>query len=271
MSEDCSHDCSSCAEDCDQKKESFAEELNKKSKIKKVIAVMSGKGGVGKSLVTALLACEMQKNGYKCAIMDADITGPSIPNAFDIHTKAGACEDGIIPEETKTGIKIMSLNLLTDNETDPVVWRGPMVAGVVKQFWTDVVWGDIDYMFVDMPPGTSDVPLTVFQSLPVDGIVVVSSPQKLVSMIVKKAVNMAQIMHIPVVGLVENMAYFTCPKCNEKHYIFGKSNVKEEAADFGIDTFVQIPIDPLMMEKCDNGKVEEVNTLVLEDIVKKLI
>lgn len=271
MSEECSHDCSSCAESCNERKDGFAEELNKKSKVKKVIAVMSGKGGVGKSLVTSLLACEMQKNGYRCAIMDADITGPSIPNAFDIHTKALASEDGIMPEISKTGIKIMSLNLLTDNETDPVVWRGPMIAGVVKQFWTDVVWGDIDYMFVDMPPGTSDVPLTVFQSLPIDGIVVVTSPQRLVSMIVEKAVNMANIMKIPVLGVVENMSYFICPQCGGKHHIFGESDIKKTAEHFNIATVAEMPIDPELTQKCDTGKIEEASAEMLEDIIKKLI
>ena len=218
MSE-CTHNCSSCGESCGERTapQDLHVPANGLSHIGKVIAVVSGKGGVGKSLVTSSLAVAMRRMGKKVAILDADITGPSIPAAFGIHTRAEGSELGIYPAETKTGIGIMSLNLLTEHETDPVVWRGPVIAGTVKQFWTDVIWGDVDYMFVDMPPGTGDVPLTVFQSLPIDGIVVVTSPQDLVSMIVTKAVKMAELMHIPVLGLVENYSYFQCPDCGKRH------------------------------------------------------
>ena len=231
MSE-CTHDCSSCGADCSSR--DLKAPANAKSKVKKVIAVVSGKGGVGKSTVTASLAAAMAKRGRKVAVLDADITGPSIPTAFGIHERAMATEDGIQPAVTPGGIKLMSLNLLTENETDPVIWRGPVIAGVVTQFWTDVVWGDVDYMFVDMPPGTGDVPLTVFQSLPVDGIIVVTSPQDLVSMIVTKAVHMAQMMSIPVLGLIENYSYYQCPDCGAKHAIFGESHLEQEAMQLGL-------------------------------------
>ncbi len=270
----CTHNCSSCSSNCSSKgsenRESFIAEANKLSNIKKVIGVVSGKGGVGKSLVTSLLACEMQKRGHQCAVLDADITGPSIPKSFGIHEKAMGTEDGIIPAKTDTGINIMSVNLMLENETDPVIWRGPVIAGVVKQFWTDVVWGDVDYMFVDMPPGTGDVPLTVFQSLPVDGIVIVSSPQDLVSMIVEKAVKMAQAMNIPVVGLAENMAYFVCPDCNKKHYIFGKNSAEEIAEKFDISAWSELPINPEMAEKVDNGLVEEVDSSIIKELADKI-
>ena len=253
----CTHNCSTCSSHCSDK-ESMKAEANKLSNIKKVIGVVSGKGGVGKSLVTSLLACEMRRRGHFSAVLDADITGPSIPKTFGIHEKAMGTEDGILPAKTETGISVMSINLMLENETDPVIWRGPVIAGAVKQFWTDVVWGDVDYMFVDMPPGTGDVPLTVFQSLPVDGIVVVTSPQELVSMIVEKAVNMAEAMNVPVVGLVENMAYFVCPDCGKKHEIFGHASAPLTAEKYGIPAWGELPIDPAIAEKVDAGKVEDV-------------
>jgi len=224
--------------------------------VKKVYAVMSGKGGVGKSLVTSILAVLAQRSGKHAAILDADITGPSIPKAFNIHEKAVSTDEGLIPATSKSGIDVMSLNLLLENETDPVIWRGPVIAGAVKQFWTDVIWKDVDYMFVDMPPGTGDVPLTVFQSLPVDGIIIVTSPQELVSMIVEKAVHMADMMNIPVVGIVENMSYFECPDCGKKHSIFGESHIDELAAKFKIPSVSKIPIDSSLAQKVDAGQIE---------------
>lgn len=258
MSDNCSHNCSECGSDCSERTapQSLLEPLNKNSSVKKVIGVVSGKGGVGKSLVTAMLAVLTQREGYRTAILDADITGPSIPKVFGIHGKALGCEDGILPAETKSGTKIMSINLLLDHEGDPVVWRGPIITGAVKQFWTDVNWGTVDYMFVDMPPGTGDVPLTVFQSLPIDGIIVVASPQELVEMIVEKAVRMAEMMHVPVLGLVENMSYFECPTCHDKHFIFGQSHIAELAARFQIDSTAQIPIEPALAALCDQGNIE---------------
>lgn len=260
MSE-CTHDCSSCGESCSerQKPESLLAPANSMSKIGKVIGVVSGKGGVGKSLVTGLLAGAMQKAGFKTAILDADITGPSIPKMFGITDKAEGSEYGIIPAVTKTGISMMSVNLLLPDDTDPVVWRGPIIAGTVKQFWTDVVWGDIDYMFVDMPPGTGDVPLTVFQSLPVDGIVVVTSPQELVSMIVGKAVKMAQMMNLPILGLVENMSYIECKNCGERIEVFGKSHLNEAAETYELDILGRIPIQPELAAACDNGNADELD------------
>ncbi len=257
MSEECTHDCSSCGADCSSRNaESMIEEPNKRSDIKKVIAVVSGKGGVGKSLVTSIMAVLSQRREHKTAILDADITGPSIPKAFGIKKRAEAAEDGLLPVKSKTGIDIMSLNLLLEDETDPVIWRGPVIAGAVKQFWTDVIWENEDYMFVDMPPGTGDVPLTVFQSLPIDGIIVVTSPQELVSMIVEKAVKMADMMNIPVIGIVENMSYFVCGKCGEKHEIFGSSNIEELAAKHGISVVSKIPIDSSVAKTCDDGCIE---------------
>ncbi len=255
----CTHDCSTCSSNCASKsKESFIEEAHKLSKINKVIGVVSGKGGVGKSLVTSLLACEMNRRGFHSAVLDGDITGPSIPKAFGIHEKAMGTEDGIIPAKTDTGIDIMSINLMLENETDPVVWRGPVIAGAVKQFWTDVIWDNVDYMFVDMPPGTGDVPLTVFQSLPLDGIVIVTSPQELVSMIVEKAVNMAKMMNVPVIGIVENMAYFVCDKCDKKHYIFGETKAEDVAKSFGITSWAELPLDPQNARLVDDGRVEDI-------------
>ena len=257
MSE-CTHDCSTCGESCAERTspQSFQAKPHELSHVKKVIAVVSGKGGVGKSLVTSSLAAAMHRRGKKVGILDADITGPSIPKAFGIHTRAEGSELGIYPVESKGGIPVMSLNLLTDNETDPVIWRGPVIAGAVKQFWTDIIWGELDYLFVDMPPGTGDVPLTVFQSLPVDGILVVTSPQDLVSMIVTKAVKMAELMHIPVLGLVENYSYFQCPDCGKQHKIFGESHLDAVAQEHGLAVLARLPIDPGLAAACDRGEIE---------------
>ena len=259
MSASCSGNCDSCGESCSSRSpESLLAPANKLSNIKHVIAVVSGKGGVGKSTVTSMMAVAMNKLGYKTAILDADITGPSIPQAFGLHEPAVGSDDGILPAVTKDGIKIMSINLLLPKETDPVVWRGPVVAGAVKQFWTDVCWGDVDYMFVDLPPGTGDVPLTVFQSLPVDGIVIVLSPQELVGMIVEKAVKMAQMMNIPVLGLVENMAYMTCPDCGKRLYPFGEGRTADVAKQYGLPMLVQLPIQPELAKKCDEGRLMDI-------------
>ena len=344
MSETCGGNCSSCSEACSERKpESLQAQPNPKSKIGKVIAVVSGKGGVGKSTVSAMLATAVQRTGrragvldaditgpsipkafgvsecasadeegiypavtesgiqimsvnllleheddpvlwrgpmmavamnklgYKTAILDADITGPSIPQAFGLHEPAVGSDDGILPAVTKDGIKIMSINLLLPKETDPVVWRGPVVAGAVKQFWTDVVWENVDYLFVDMPPGTGDVPLTVFQSLPVDGIVIVTSPQELVSMIVAKAVRMAEMMHVPVIGLVENYSYFRCPDCGKCHQIFGKSHLDETAQAYHLPVLARLPIDPAVAEACDAGRVESLDTTELEPALQAIL
>jgi len=246
------------------------EKPNEHSHIRKVIGIVSGKGGVGKSLVTSMLAVMAQRQGYRTAILDADITGPSIPKAFGLHQKAAGNQNGIVPVKTSCGTEIMSINLLIENDGDPVVWRGPLIAGAVKQFWTDVIWGNVDYMFVDMPPGTGDVPLTVFQSLPVDGIIVVTSPQELVRMIVEKAVKMAKMMHIPVLGIVENMSYFECPTCHDKHYIFGQSHIAELAEEYGIDTVAQIPVSPELAALCDTGRIEEMHENRLEAVIRKI-
>lgn len=257
MSEECTHDCSSCSADCSSReKTSFLEDLNPASSVKKVIGVVSGKGGVGKSMITSMLAVLMQRKGHSTAILDADITGPSIPKAFGLNQKAYADNRGLIPVTTKTGIDVMSINLLLENETDPVVWRGPVIAGTVKQFWTDVIWEDVDFMFVDMPPGTGDVPLTIFQSLPVDGIVIVTSPQELVSMIVEKAVKMANMMNIPILGIVENMSYFECDNCNKRHYIYGESHIDEIAAKHNISNVSAIPVDSKLAGGADAGLIE---------------
>lgn len=269
MSE-CTHNCSSCSQNCDSRKESFKEPMNSHSDIKKVIGIVSGKGGVGKSSVTSQLALLTQRHGFNTAILDADITGPSIPKAFGITDKAYGTEDGLMPVKTSSGIKIMSINLLLENDTDPVVWRGPVIGGTVKQFWTDVLWGEVDFMFVDMPPGTGDVPLTVFQSLPVDGIIVVTSPQELVSMIVEKAVNMAELMNVPVLGIVENMSYFKCPDCGEMHTIFGQSNIEEIARTHNIENVAKLPINPEIAASCDKGVVEQLDAKELEDLAQKL-
>ena len=258
----CSGNCASCSSsDCgDRKKESLLAAPNPKSNVKKVIAVVSGKGGVGKSTVTSMLAVAMSKKGKRVGVLDADITGPSAPTAFGVSECQGATEEGLYPAMTRTGIQVMSINLLLDNSTDPVVWRGPVIAGAVKQFWTDVIWEDVDYMFVDMPPGTGDVPLTVFQSLPVDGIVIVTSPQDLVSMIVSKAVKMANMMHIPVLGFVENYSYLECPDCGKKIEVFGKSHLDEVAESFHLPILARLPIDPSVAFAYDSGLMENVNT-----------
>ena len=269
MSE-CTHDCSSCGENCSSRKENFREPQNKLSDIKKVIGIVSGKGGVGKSSVTSQLATLCARHEYKTAILDADITGPSIHKAFGITEKAYGTDDGLLPVKTKTGIEVMSINLLLENDTDPVVWRGPVIAGTVKQFWTDVIWGEVDFMFVDMPPGTGDVPLTVFQSLPLDGIIVVTSPQDLVSMIVEKAVKMAQLMNVPVLGIVENMSYFECPDCGKRHSVFGESKIEEVAAHFGIDTISKLPINSEIASACDKGVVELLSASQLENMAEKI-
>ena len=257
----CSGNCSSCSSDCgDRKKESLLAQPNAKSNVKKVIAVVSGKGGVGKSTVTSMLAVEMAKQGKRVGVLDADITGPSAPTAFGVTECQGATPEGLYPALSKGGIQIMSINLLLDNSTDPVVWRGPVIAGAVKQFWTDVIWEDVDCLFVDMPPGTGDVPLTVFQSLPVDGIVIVTSPQDLVSMIVSKAVKMAQMMHVPVLGFIENYSYLECPDCGKRLEVFGKSRLDEVAKEFSLPVLARLPIDPAIAENFDNGAMESVDT-----------
>ncbi|MBQ6795835.1 MAG: Mrp/NBP35 family ATP-binding protein [Clostridia bacterium] len=271
MSE-CNNNCSSCGENCASRKapQSFLAECNQFSKIGKVIAVASGKGGVGKSSITSLLAVAMAKQGKKVGILDADITGPSIPKAFGIKTKAMGCEEGIMPAQTSLGIKVMSLNMLLENEMDPVVWRGPVIGGTVKQFWTDVYWGELDYLFVDMPPGTGDVPLTVFQSIPVDGTVIVTTPQDLVAMIVGKSVNMARKMNIATLGIVENMSYLVCPDCGKKIPVFGESKAMEIADAFCIPAYASMPLDPAFVAMCDRGEVENADTSLLENIIKVL-
>ena len=264
MSE-CTHDCSSCGENCSSRSSAPQKEpLNSQSSVKKVIGIISGKGGVGKSLVTGMLAASFSKKGCSTAVMDADITGPSIPKMFGINERAKGVEGGIIPAETKNGIKIMSVNLLLENPADPVIWRGPVIAGVVKQFWTDVVWGEVDYMFVDMPPGTGDVPLTVFQSIPLDGVVIVASPQDLVAMIVNKAVTMANMMNIPILGVVENMSYVECPDCKKKIYLYGESHIAKVCEQNHIPLLAQIPISPEITLACDNGTIENVNCECLD-------
>ena len=274
MSENCTHDCSTCKSNCSDRKSenSFLAKQNDKSNVKKIIGVVSGKGGVGKSFVTSCLSVLFNKKGHKTAIIDTDITGPSIPRIFGLNEKATS-PDGkyLLPIESRTGIKTMSINYLLENDDDPVVWRGPVIAGTVKQFYTDVMWGDVDYMFVDMPPGTGDVPLTVFQSLPLSGIIVVTSPQELVSMIVRKAVNMANMMDIPVLALVENMSYFKCPDCNKEYKIFGESNIDNTANRYGIDTVVKVPINPENAKLCDTGFIESINASVFEPIYNKIV
>lgn len=254
----CDSNCSACGQDCPSRTapQDLHAKLNTFSSVRKVIGVISGKGGVGKSLVTSTLAVTMNRKGKKTAILDADITGPSIPKAFNIHSRAKGSDDGIYPETSETGIDIMSINLLIENETDPVIWRGALISGTVKQFWTDVIWANEDYMFVDMPPGTGDVALTVFQSIPLDGIVIVTSPQDLVSMIVEKAVKMAQMMNVPILGIVENMSYFMCTDCGKKHSIFGESKIDEIAGQYGTKVLAKLPIDPELAKCVDNGTVE---------------
>ena len=273
MSE-CTHDCSSCSENCGERKEANVFEkkaLHEGCRVGKVFGVVSGKGGVGKSMVTSQLAVAMRREGYNVAILDADITGPSIPKAFGIHERAGATADAILPCYSGTGIQVMSVNVLLENETDPVVWRGPVIGGVVQQFWTDVLWEDVDYMFVDMPPGTGDVALNVFQSLPVDGIIVVTSPQELVAMVVEKAVKMAQMMDIPVLGLVENMSYMACPDCGKKLYPFGEGRTDEAAAKYGLPVLAKMPIEPKLAKLVDDGAIETFEGEWLKEAVEAIL
>lgn len=272
MSENCTHDCSTCSSACASREQpqDLREKPNDLTRVKKMIGVVSGKGGVGKSLVTSLLAVLMQRQGYQTAILDADMTGPSIPRAFGLKDQAMSTEAGILPAATKTGVRVMSLNLLLENDTDPVIWRGPVIAGAVKQFWTDVVWGDVDFMFVDMPPGTGDVPLTVFQSLPIDGIVVVATPQELVGMIVEKAVKMADMMNVPVVGLVENMSSFRCPDCGKVHAIFGQSHADEIAKAHQLSPVCRLPINPKLAAAVDAGAIELAEEDGLDKLAEKL-
>ncbi len=271
--EGCTHDCGSCSQNCGERTQapqSFLEAPHPMSSIKKVIGVVSGKGGVGKSMVTSMMAVLLNRRGHTTAILDADVTGPSIPKAFGVKEKAQGSEEGLYPAQTKTGIWVMSVNMLLETETTPVIWRGPVIAGVVKQFWTDVVWGDVDYLFVDMPPGTGDVPLTVFQSIPLDGIIVVTSPQELVSVIVEKAVNMAKMMNIPILGLVENMSYVTCPDCGKEIHVFGESHLEEIAARSGLAVLGRLPMDPALARVADQGVVELFEGSWLDDAAEKL-
>ncbi len=272
MSEECTHDCSTCSSNCaDRDPKSFLEAPHQGSRIGKVIGVVSGKGGVGKSMVTQLLAVELSRRGYQCGILDADITGPSIPKAFGLKEKATGNETTIFPVKTeKYGIEVISMNLLLPNDTDPVVWRGPVIGGAVKQFWTDVLW-DVDYLLVDMPPGTGDVALTVFQSIPVDGIVVVTSPQDLVAMIVGKAMKMAEMMNIPVLGLVENMSYIQCPDCGKKLSVFGESQIDETAKQYNVPVLARLPIDPALSASCDSGSIENCENEYLSDVTAKIM
>ena len=273
MSE-CTHDCSSCGENCSERQsspEDFRVKLSEGSSVKKVIGVVSGKGGVGKSMVTSLLACATMREGYKTAILDGDITGPSIPKAFGVHQNLVGNIDGlIVPGSTAMGIDMVSVNLLLANETDPVIWRGPVLGGVIKQFWGETLWQNIDYMFVDMPPGTGDVPLTIFQSLPLDGIIIVASPQELVGMIVEKASNMARMMNIPILGLVENMSYVECPDCGKKIYVFGESHIDEIASQYQVPVLAKIPMDPELAAACDAGKIEFTERDYMKDAVELL-
>lgn len=272
MSENCNHDCSNCDQNCTDRTTpiDMTVKPHAGSNIKKVIGIVSGKGGVGKSLVTSLIAVAMNRKNYQIAIMDADITGPSIPKAFGLQQKAIGNEQGILPVLSETGINIMSINFLLDKDTDPVLWRGPLIGGTVKQFWTDVIWGDIDYMFIDMPPGTGDVPLTVFQSIPVDGIIVVTSPQELVAMIVSKAVKMAEMMNIPIIGLVENMSFFHCPDNGKDYKIFGESHIDEIANQHGLKILAHLPIDPKIADACDKGLIEFYNNKALDKLADTL-
>ncbi len=271
MSENCSHDCSSCKENCSSRnKKSFIKTPHKKSKIKKVIAVVSGKGGVGKSMTCALLASAAQSGGKSTAVMDADITGPSIPKMFGVCGRATGNGDGILPVKSKSGIKLMSMNVLLEDEAEPVVWRGSLISGTVLQFWTDVIWDDVDIMFIDMPPGTGDVPLTVFQSIPLDGVIIVTTPQDLVGMIVQKAVNMANMMNVPILGIVENMSYIKCPACGRKISVFGDSGVDALALEHGIKAVAKLPIDPDLTKAADSGKIEEIQNNYLTIFFDKI-
>lgn len=272
MSE-CNHDCSSCKSNCSDRKpsrEDFLKPMNKYSNIKKVIGVVSGKGGVGKSLVTCMLASKCAAAGLKVGVLDADVTGPSVPKSFGVSTRAMQDEECLLPTVTENGVKIMSINLLLEDVNSPVVWRGPVISGVIEQFWSDVRWGELDYLFVDMPPGTGDVALTVFQSLPVDGIVIVSTPQDLVKMIVNKAYNMAKMMNVPVLGLVENMSYYSCPDCGKKISIFGESQIDETAAELGVPVIAKLPVHPQINQLVDAGKISEVQCSELDEFVSAL-
>ena len=273
MSE-CTHDCSSCGESCAEREGGSPfqiKPLRDGCRVSKVYGVVSGKGGVGKSMVTSQLAVAMRREGYNVAVLDADITGPSIPKAFGVHGRAIGTEDAILPVESRTGIQLMSVNLLLANETDPVIWRGPVIGGVVQQFWGDVLWQDVDYMFVDMPPGTGDVALNVFQTLPVDGVIIVASPQELVSMVVEKAVKMAQMMHIPILGLVENMSYVSCPDCGKKIYLFGEGKTEEAAAKYGLPLLAKMPIDPALARLVDEGNIESFEGDWLAGVVAEIL
>ncbi len=277
MSENCTHNCETCGQNCSSRtaaRTDFHEPPHELSRIKKIIGVVSGKGGVGKSMTSAMLAVLLNRRGYKTAVLDADITGPSIPKLFGIHERARADEIGCYPAVTRTGIDVMSVNLMLEHETDPVIWRGPVIAGAVKQFWQEVIWKDVDFMFVDMPPGTGDVPLSVFQTMPVDGIIVVASPQELVSLIVEKAVNMARMMNIPVLGIVENMSYAVCPDCGKKIYVFGESHVDETAERFALPVLAKCPIDPELAHQADLGVIESFESDCLDkaaDTVEALL
>ena len=274
MSENCNtSSCNSCSKECDSRKsapKSLLEKPHELSRIKKVIGVVSGKGGVGKSSVTAMLATSMQRSGAHSAVLDADITGPSIPKLFGLTGQAYATEEGLYPVETRTGVSVMSINLLLDHPTDPVVWRGPVIAGAVKQFWQEVIWQDVEYMFVDMPPGTGDVALTVFQSIPLDGIIIITSPQDLVSMIVGKAVKMAKMLNVPILGLVENYSYFMCPDCDKKHTIFGESKLEAVADEYSLEILAKLPIEPNFAKACDEGRVEDVFNTAIDEVVMQL-
>ena len=271
MAEECSHDCASCSANCASRKGEMPKiKPHLLSRIKHVVGVVSGKGGVGKSLVTGMLACEMTRRGYTCGILDGDITGPSIPKMFGIHERAQGDQDGIYPVASSSGVQIMSLNLLLEDETEPVIWRGALITGTVQQFWTDVIWKDVDYLFIDMPPGTGDVTLTVFQSLPIDGIIMVSTPQDLVQLIVGKAVKMAQKMNVPILGLVENMSYLQCPDCGKEISLFGASNAQKTAQEFGISPVVRLPLNPAVARAVDEGQIEAVREEALEPLVSQL-
>jgi len=268
MAEECTHNCETCSQNCDHRIEKA--KLNEMSKVKKIIGVISGKGGVGKSLVSSLIASQLQKEGYRVGLLDADITGPSIPKSFGIKEKAMG-EDGVIyPAISKTGIQIMSANMLLENDDDPIIWRGPMIGDLVKQFYTDVLWHNVDYMVVDMPPGTGDVALTTFQYLPVDGIIIVTSPQELVSTIVKKAIKMAEEMNVPILGVVENMSYVECPNCKEKIYVYGESHIQEVAKEWNLDVLGQIPLNPLVSRYVDKGEVEDLEVHYLDKAIAKI-
>ena len=273
--EGCTHDCGSCSLNCGERSQqadpkSFLEKPNELSCIRRVVGVVSGKGGVGKSMVTSMLAVLLNRRGYHTGILDADVTGPSIPKAFGIHERAQGSEAGLFPAKSKTGIDIMSVNMLLETETTPVIWRGPVIAGVVKQFWTDVIWNDVDFLFVDMPPGTGDVPRTVFQSIPLAGIVVVTSPQELVSVIVEKAVNMAKMMNIPILGIVENMSYVRCPDCGKEIHVFGESHLEEIAKEYSLPVLGRIPMDPALSKVVDQGVVELFEGDWLDDAAGRL-